>query len=193
MGSGTGGSWLKWIALALLLGVIGLGVKAIWFDQQRYLVPAAIVPEGANLGRVKWHAVPAHLGVIGQSYLDASVRPRGYALATLFPGRLVAKDQIGSFSPESLVRVVVVNKTQLGSGIRSGAIVAIWASARLQSNQFGAPKRLVDRATVSRVIKSSAMFGSQNQQVEVLIPPIETPAVLDATASDSAIFLVARQ
>jgi hypothetical protein len=185
--------WVRWLVLALLVGVLGLGVKAIWFDQNRYLVPVGVVPEGSNLALEKWRSVPANLGVLGTKYLGAAAQPRGFALATLFPGRLVARSAVGSAAPGSLARVVVTNKTQLGSGIHPAATVAIWASQRLAMNQFDTPKRLVARATVSRVIKSSPMFGGQNQQVEVLIDPLQTPAVLSAMASDSAIFLVAQQ
>ncbi|MEN9737083.1 MAG: hypothetical protein RJA26_316 [Actinomycetota bacterium] len=185
--------WIRWVAVAVLVGVIGLGVKAIWFDQQRYLVPVSVIPEGSNLALEKWQSVPASLGVIGSRYLPATVRPRGFALETLFPGRLVQLTQLGSFAPESLSRVVVTNKTQLGSGIHPAASVQIWAAQRLLNNQFDAPKLLVRRATVSRIIKGAAMFGGQSQQAEVLIRPAQTAGVLAAMASDSAVFLVAEQ
>jgi len=187
------GGWVKWLAVAVVAGVVGLGVKSIWFDQQKYLVPTTVVPQGANLAKLQWRAAPANLGSLGGKYLAAGSRPTGYALTTLFPGHLVERADVGQFAPDSLARVVVINKTQLGSGIHSGADVAIWAAARLSGNQFDAPKKLVVHAKVARLIKASAMFGSQNQQVEVLIAPIETPAVLEAMASDSAVFLVAQQ
>lgn len=185
--------WVKWLAIAIVAGVLGLGAKAVWFDQQRYLVPVSVVPEGAKLQTVQWRAVPASLGALGGQYVTAAKAPRGFALSTLFPNKLVQVSQLGAFAPDSLARVVVTNKTQLGSGVHAGAAVAIWSAQRLQANQYDAPKRLVAHAQVSRVIKNSAMFGAQSQQVEVLIQPIQTPAVLQAMASDSAIFLVAQQ
>ena len=189
----AGNGWIKWAAVAVLVGIIGLGVKAIWFDQQRYLVPVSVIPEGSNLALEKWRAVPAGLGSLATNYLPANQRPRGFALETLLPGRLVDRRLLGAFAPETLARVVITNKTQLGSGVHSGAKVAIWAAQRLASNQFDAPKLLAAHSVVSRVIKGSAVFGGQNQQVEVLIKPIQTSAVLAAMASDSAVFLVAQQ
>jgi hypothetical protein len=188
-----GNSWVKWLALALLLALLGLGVKAIWFDQKRYLVPASVIPQGSNLALEKWQAVPASLGYLGGGYLAADAKPRGYALATLFPKKFVQLSDIGHYAPQSLARVVVTNKTQLGSGVHSGASVQVWAATKLANNQFDIPKELVESARVARVIKGSAVFGSQNQQVELLIDPSQTAAVILAMSSDSAIFLVATQ
>jgi hypothetical protein len=71
--------------------------------------------------------------------------------------------------------------------------VAVWAAERLQNNQFDAPKQIVSSAVVARVLKQQAMFSAASQQVELMISPIQTPIVLSAMATDSAIFLVAQQ
>ena len=184
---------LRWIAGLLVVGIMGLGVKAIWFDSQGYLVPARVIPVGANLASEKFRLVHINLGQLGGAYLNGSDQPAGYAQSTLAAGQLVTKSSISSWAPATVERIVVTNKTQLGSGVHPGARVSIWSAKRLENNQFDVPKRLVAAATVSRVIKGSAVFGSQNQQVEVLVNPIQTPALLAAMSSDSPIFLVAEQ
>lgn len=183
----------RWIALALVAGVLGLGVKAIWFDSRVYLVPARVIPVGANLASEKFRVLHVNLGQVGGAYLSGAGHPRGFAQATLAAGLLIRRSDISAWAPSSVERIVVTNKTQLGSGVHAGAAVSVWSAQRLDNNQFGAPKRLVGRATVSRVIKGSAVFGSQSQQVEILVQPIQTPAVLEAMASESPIFLVAEQ
>ena len=185
--------WKNWLAALLVAGILGLGVKTIWFDTTGYLVPDGVIPVGANLATEHFKVVRLSLGSISGNYLTSSSQPVGYASATMAPGQLIAKTSLSSFPPESISRLVVTNKTQLGSGIRSGATVSVWTSKRLASNQFDAPSRLVSRAVVSKVIKNSAVFGGQNQQVEILVKPIQAPAILAAMASDSPIFLVAEQ
>lgn len=183
----------RWLSVAIAVGIIGLGVKAIWFDSQGYLVPTRSIPVGANLANEKFRLIHINLGQIAGSYLSNANAPKGFAQTTLTAGQLVSKTSISPWAPATVERIVVTNKTQLGSGVHAGARVSIWSAKRLENNQFDVPKRLVAHATVARVIKGSAVFGSQNQQVEVLVNPTQTPALLAAMASESPIFLVAEQ
>ncbi len=177
------------VALALIVVV----AKYFIFDQQRYLVPSRTVAPGEPLDRVDWDTVSANLGNLAGHYLPALNPPHGYAAQTLASGQLVPKASVARLQPGSFARLVISTKTQLGLGIRTGAKVAIWASEKLQNNQFDAPKRIVANAVVARVLKQQIMFSSGSQQVELMISPIQTPIVLSAMASDSAIFLVAGQ
>lgn len=185
--------WKTWLVAALVAGILGLGVKTIWFDTQGYLVPDGVIPVGANLATEHFKVVRLSLGRISGNYLNSSSHPVGYASSTMEAGQLIAKSKLSPYPPQTISRLVVTNKTQLGSGIRSGATVSVWSAQRLASNQFDAPKLLVGQALVSKVIKNSAVFGGQNQQVEILVKPIQAPAILEAMASDSPIFLVSQQ
>ena len=185
--------WKTWLVVALVAGILGLGVKTIWFDTKGYLVPDGVIPVGANLANEHFKVVRLSLGRISGSYLTSDKHPVGFAMSTMESGQLIAKSKLSPYPPESISRLVVTNKTQLGSAIRSGAEVSVWSAQRLAGNQFDAPKRLVARAVVSKVIKNSAVFGGQNQQVEILVKPIQAPAILAAMASDSPLFLVAQQ
>lgn len=182
---------LTGVVVALALAV--LGAKFFILDQQHYLVPSRAVAPGEPLDRVSWNTVNANLGTLASHYLPADRKPQGYARQALSAGQLVPLVSTARLQPGTFARLVVTTKTQLGQGIRTGAKVAIWTSEKLQNNQFDAPKRIVANAVVARVLKQQAMFSSASQQVELMIAPIQTPIVLSAVATDSAIFLVALQ
>ncbi|MEN9989673.1 MAG: hypothetical protein RL508_652 [Actinomycetota bacterium] len=181
------------VVVGVLLLAALISVKVFWLDQQRYLVPAQTIPAGANLAQASWRVVPANLGSLGVGYLSGTTTPRGYALQPLPVNNLVARASVVATAPSALSRLVITTKTQLGRSVHAGSRVAIWSAQRLENNQFDVPKRLVALASVARVTKASGVFASTNQQVEVLIDPLQTPAVLAAMASDSPIFLVAAQ
>ena len=191
--SGTGISWKNLLSLVLLVAILGLGIKIVWFDTTSYLVPTSVVPVGSRLSAEKFRSVRLNLGQLGGHYLKAGKTPAGFASKTLQPNQLIATSSLSASAPETVARVVVTNKTQIGSGVHAGGEVSIWSARRLANNQFDVPKRLVAKAVVSKVIKNSAVFGGQNQQVEVLVAPLQAPAILAAMASDSPIFLVALQ
>lgn len=190
---GTNRNLLRTTVAVVCVVIALLVAKYFLFDEQRYLVPNHAVAPGEPLANVSWHSVAANLGSLGGSYLNAAGKPSGYAIASLASGQLVPKDSISPLEPGSLARVVVTTKTQLGHSIRTGAKVAVWSAPKLANNQFDAPKKIVANAIVARVLKQQAMFSAQSQQVELMISPIQTPVVLSAMASDSAIFLVADQ
>jgi len=188
-----GNGWLKPMLALVLAAVIGLAVKFIWFDQGSYLVPVNQVPVGANLAREQWRVVHASLGQLSPEYLSAGTRPSGFATAPLGPGQLVDRANIGRFAPETIARIVVTNKTQLGSGVKPGAVVSVWSSQKLAQGLVDTPKRIIERATIGKVLTGSGVFSTQNQQVEVLVDQAQTAQLLEAVATDSPIFLVAQQ
>lgn len=189
---GAAGKFPKLVIAVIVLAILAIGVKVIFLDQSRYLVPAQTVPQGASLATVSWNEVSANLGAIGAQYLPAGVRPMGFAAADLGAGQLVPNAAISHLSPQQLSRVVVTSKTQLSQNVVAGARVTVWAAKKVQMS-YDPPQLLVGSAKVARVVKATGVFASQNQQVELLVDPIDAPVLLDAMASDSAIFLVAGQ
>lgn len=183
----------KLAAVVVLAALLALCIRLFVLDQQHYLVPDRAVAAGESLNQVSWNSVSANLGNLHVRYLLASKRPAGFASQTLEAGQLVPNSSISPLKPGQIARVVVSTKTQLGQGIRTGAKVAIWSAEKLQNNQFDAPRKIVANAVVARVIKQQGMFSAASQQVELMIPPIQTPIVLSAMATDSTIFLVAVQ
>ena len=189
---GGSGNLGKYVLAALLIAALAIGVKVVFLDQTRYLVPGRTVPQGSSLATVPWNEVSANLGSLSSNYVAAGVAPSGFAAEDLGRGQLVPKTSIGPWTPQQLSRVVITSKTQLSQNVVPGARVAVWAARKMQ-NTFDAPKLLVDSAKVAQVVKPANVFAGQSQQVELLVDPIDTPALLDAMASDSAIFLVAKQ
>lgn len=190
---GTSALAIRILAGLLVVAALGLGAKAIWFDQTRYLVAHRVVPIGANLAHEKWDEVGISLGKLAGSYLQGGKTPTGFAQATIGAGQLVPLSAVGKRAPETRARLVLTNKTALGSGVRSGAEVSIWSTRRISAGVLDAPRRLVAKATVARIIKGGEVFGGQSQQVEVLVTPMQAPLLLEAMASESPIFLVAGQ
>jgi hypothetical protein len=177
---------------AVALVAVAIGVKFAFLDQSRYLVPGQTVPQGASLATVSWSEVSANLGAIGGEYLPAGSVPRGFAARDLMAGQLVPSAAVSQVSAQEFSRVVVTSKTQLSQNVVAGARVTVWAAKRVL-NTYEPPKLLVGSAKVAQVVKATGVVARQNQQVELLVNPLEEPAVLDARAGDSAIFLVARQ
>lgn len=189
---GAAGKFPKFVIGVVVFAILALGAKLIFLEQTRYLVPGQTVPQGSSLATVSWNEVSANLGAIGGQYLPAGVRPVGFAAADLGAGQLVPKTAVSHTSPEQLSRVVVTSKTQLSQNVVAGAKVTVWAAKKVQMS-YDPPQLLVGAAKVARVVKATGVFASQNQQVELLVDPIDAPVLLDAMASDSAIFLVAGQ
>lgn len=174
------------------VAAIAVGIKFAFLDQTRYLVPGQTVPQGSSLATVSWSEVSANLGAVGGQYLLAGSLPRGFAATDLVAGQLVPSSSVTQVSAEKLARVVVTSKTQLSQNVVAGARVSVWAAKRVL-NTYEPPQLLVGSAKVAQVVKATGVFASQNQQVELLVSPLDAPAILDAMAGDSAIFLVARQ
>jgi len=178
--------------VAISVVAVAIGIKFAFLDQSRYLVPGQTVPQGASLATASWSEVSANLGAIGGQYLLAGSVPRGFATTDLVAGQLVPSSAVSQVSAQNLSRVVVTSKTQLSQNVVPGARVTVWAAKRVL-NTYEPPQLLVSAAKVAQVVKATGVFASQNQQVELLVNPTEAPAILDAMAGDSAIFLVARQ
>lgn len=192
-GSSAKSRLIKYSSIGLVLAAALLCLKLFVLTQQPYLVPVHTIAEGESLSGQKWHQTNLNLGALGGKYLGGTKTPSGYAVVSLPAGELVSKAQVTSVTPGDFVRLVVTSKTEIGSSIRAGSIVAIWSTARLSGNQFDVPKRLAGAVSVIRRVKQQGVFASKSQEVEVLINPIQAPAVISAMASDSPIFLLAEQ
>ena len=190
--SSTKAKYLKLSAAALVVIVAAVCLKIFVFNQQQYLVPVHTIALGESLESQQWRVANLTLGPLGKRYLTARDKPSGYANEPIYAGNLVAKATISAAAPTDFVRLVVTSKTALGNSIHAGSVVAIWSAARLSGNQFDVPKRLAGAVSVTRLVKQQGVFASKAQDVEILINPLQAPAVISAMASDSPIFLVAQ-
>jgi hypothetical protein len=192
-GSSSKARYLKISGIGLVVVVVAVCLKFFVFNQQQYLVPVHTIAMGESLETQKWRVANLSLGSMGVRYLKGTVKPRGFASQPIYAGDLVARSAISGVAPSEFVRLVVTSKTALGASIHAGSIVAIWSAERLSGNEFDAPKRLAGAVSVARVVKQQGVFASKAQDVEVLINPLQAPAVISAMATDSPIFLVAQE
>jgi hypothetical protein len=192
-GSSSKARYLKISGIGLVVVVVAVCLKFFVFNQQQYLVPVHTLAMGESLDSQTSRVANLSLGSMGVRYLKGTVKPRGFASQPIYAGDLVARSAISGVAPSEFVRLVVTSKTALGASIHAGSIVAIWSAARLSGNEFDAPKRLAAAVSVTRVVKQQGVFASKAQDVEVLINPLQAPAVISAMATDSPIFLVAQE
>jgi hypothetical protein len=192
-GSSTKAKYLKFGGVGLVVVAAAFCLKFFVFNQQQYLVPVHTIAMGESLDSQEFRVANLSLGPLGSKYLHGRTKPHGYASQPIFAGNLVARAAISATAPADFVRLVVTSKTALGTAIHAGSIVAIWSAARLTGNEYDVPKRLAGAVSVARVVKQQGVFASKPQEVEVLINPLQAPAVISAMATDSPIFLVAQE
>ena len=180
-----------WVVLTVIFAVGVLAAKALFFDGTGYWRVTTDVPPGSPLAAAGLEQVQLNLGQSAANYLTGP-KPSGYLVAGLRAGDLLPVSAVTHQVPGEQVRVVVTSKTELAKAIRGGARVDIWA-ARKNLNEYDPPTLLVHRAGVVGVVEQKGMFASSHQQVEVQLASDDAPALLDALASDSAIFLVPLQ
>ena len=163
--------------------------KVLFFSGQTYLVLTEDLTAGAPIAQAKFTQVQAQLGALGATYLAAGERPKGYAGHTILAGSLIARTDLIGKPPEGFTRVVVASKTPVSKVVRVGSLVQVWSVKRVD-NELQAPVLLAEQASVAQLIKPEGVFGSQNQQVDLLVDNVAAPAILDSVAADAALFLV---
>ncbi len=181
----------SWVVATVLVAAAAIAIKVLVFDGTGYWVVTTDLPAGSQLTEENLAKVQLQLGTVGSNYL-AGNRPTGYVAVGVAAGQLLAKGAVTSAQPGALVRVVVTSKTDLAGSVRGGAVVDIWAARKVE-NQFEPPALLVEEAGVVEIVKAKGVFSGTKQQVEVQVPAVDAPVLLDAVATDSAIFLVPRQ
>lgn len=192
-GASTKSKIIKYSVVLISLAVIGVFLKFTVLNRQAYLVPVHTIAMGDSLEGQQWRSVNLNLGPLASRYFDSARQPTGFALQALASGNLIAKTSVTSVRPNDFVRLVIASKTELTAAVHPGSIVSIWSSERLSGNQFDVPKRLAAAVSVTKLLKQQGVFSSKSQQVEVLINPLQAPAVMAAMATDSPIFFVSQE
>lgn len=180
-----------WVVAFIALAAVAVAVKVLVFDGTGYWVVTTDLPAGSALSPANLTKVNLQLGSLRDGYLSGEL-PTGFVTSGLRAGQLLPMGAVSAAQPGDLVRVVVTSKTDLAGSVSGGAVVDIWAAHKVD-NQFEAPALLVESAGVVEVVKAKGVFSGNKQQVEVQVPASDAPILLDAVATDSAIFLVPRQ
>lgn len=180
------------LAIATVLSVaIGIAVSSIWFltQNQTYWAVAEPAEIGENLEELKLMRVTADFKSTQVSYLATDRLPTGYLSEPLQAGQLIPLQSISTTAVGSYSAVVVPVKSSLSVKTVAGTTVQVWVASRFGSD-FAPATLLIDKAVMIGRVGSESVFKSENLEVELQIPSEAVMAMLDAVATDSAIYLV---
>jgi hypothetical protein len=160
---------------------------------------AGDLPPGRALADGDLQVVRVRLGAGTAAYLSAvSAPPAGSVLLRpLTSGELVPVSAVGPASTWTRRPVSVPVAGQVPEGVRVGARVDLWSSARdtaagpAGSSTYRPPVRLAAAAEVFSVAAPGRGLGAvQGSAVQVLLGEQELPAALDALANGARLTLV---
>lgn len=177
------------IALIAALAAATTTWLVTFSQEQKYWVLVEDAPLGAQLSKLDLAQVSANLLTNQAGYLTTAKRPDGFLTRSVQAGELLSDSAITSEPIGSFARVVIPSSSSLPSTVVSGADVQIWVASRVGAD-FDVAAQLLQSAQVVRAVESDGIFKSQQQLVEVQVVAETLPALLDALASDSAIYLV---
>lgn len=186
------------VGLLIVLASVALGARVVAAADDTVPVYAAVTTlvTGRTLVAGDLTVVRVRLGSAASSYLDArSPLPAGVtALRTIGARELIPVSAIGSSRRLTTRPVTVPLEGSPPEGVRAGARVDVWSSARdpvAGATVFRAPQRLAEVAEVSAVTGvGEGLSLSRGSSVQVLLGESELKAVLDALANGARIALV---
>lgn len=183
---------VRYIAPALITAV-ALGVMG-WFvihqQGETYWVVTTDAPVGAKLSDLPLSKVSAHFAPTQKLYLDSETYPSGYLSQPIHAGELLSVANVSDNPSTGLSRVVVSTENALSASIIASSKVQVWVATRA-GNDFGPASMLLENASVVRRVEPDTVFKQQAQLVELQVADESLPALLDAMATNSAIFLIA--
>lgn len=188
-----------WADARFFLGLvlIAASVAGVWFvvaaaRQTTPVLAAAhtIVPgDAVDAGSVR--VVDVALGVNGPVYLDPDDVESGLiATRTIGEGELVPVAALGEAGTADTTSIVVHSSTDVPGAVDTGSVVEVWAAAREDDGDLGAPEILVADAVVARVARDDAVIGGSAVSLELVIPREDVSAALAAISTDAAISVI---
>lgn len=186
------------VGLLIVLASVALGARVVAAADDTVPLYAArsTLVTGHPLSPADLIVVRVRLGEGVADYLPAhSPIPVGAALLhTLGPGELVPVSAIGTASSLRLRPVTILLDGAPPAGLRAGARVDVWSSARdpvAGGTAYKPPTRLAEAAEVSAVNSAKDGFAlAQGGSAQVLLGPSALPAALDALANGARVVLV---
>jgi hypothetical protein len=186
------------VGLLIVLASVALGARVVAAADDTVPVYAAhgTLVTGHPLTTADLTVVRVHLGVGAAPYLRAQSPPPAGAvlLRTLGAGELVPVSALGQAAGLAVRPVTVPLDGTPAAGLRAGAKVDVWSSARdpaAGATAYKAPVRLAQAAEVSAVTTGEGSLSvSTGGSVQVLLGETELPAVLDALANGARLVLV---
>jgi SAF domain len=187
------------VGVLLVLASVALGTMVVATADETTPVLAAAtgLGPGHRLVDGDLRVVRARLSGPVADYLkaDAALPDGAVVLRPLGAGELVPASAVGP--PAALTRrpVAITVTTPLPDGVRPGAQVDLWASARDPAATAGAayraPVRLAVGAQVSAVtVPEGGLTTGSGSAVQVLVAQSELATVLDALANEARLAVV---
>ncbi|MFM6980313.1 MAG: hypothetical protein ACKOWE_02790 [Micrococcales bacterium] len=181
------------VVTAAIASILAIAAAGLWFfqsQQQTYWVVNVDAPAGSNLAELPLRQLPANLAEASKFYLAGNAKPTGFLLQPLEAGQLIATSNLSETKLGDTSKVVVSITNKLTSTIHATTQVQVWVATRFGS-ELAPATVLIEQAEVVRAVESDSMFQQSNPEVELQVPTDSLPALLDAMASESAIYLVA--
>lgn len=192
LGKRTNSKLLLWViaGLVLMVAIAISALRILAVPTQHYWVVTKDVPANASLADVELRPVSLDLGTSESAYLASAQRPEGYASRAITAGEILSATAFAATANQDVSRLALELSTAISSNLRAGSIVEIWAAQKLGTD-FAPVELLVPQAQVVNLAEAGTHFESENPKVEVEVDQLSLPAVLDAVATGSAIYLVA--
>jgi hypothetical protein len=186
------------VGLLIMLASVALGARVVAAADDTVPVYAAnaTLVTGHPLTTADLTVVRVHLGGGSAPYLRAQSPPPADAvlLRTLGVGELVPVSALGRASALAVRPVTVPLDGVPAAGLRAGARVDVWSSARdpaAGATAYKAPVRLARAVEVSAVTTGEGSLSvATGGSVQVLLGESELPVVLDALANGARLVLV---
>ena len=131
------------------------------------------------------------LGAAADLYLSPPKTPDLLVIQTILAGELVALSAVGESSGELMTSVVVDVPGRLAARVVSGSVVDVWSARATGPGEYAPPTILVAQAVVVRIVEPSGIIAADNgQSVELLVPKVNVPGVLEAIMNGDALAIV---
>lgn len=188
------------VGLVIVLASVALGARVVAAldDSVPVLAAARTLPAGTVLATQDLRVVRVRLAEAAPAYVSAAGPPAAGSvlLRSVSQGELLPAAAVGPPQSLTLRPVAVPVTAPLPEGLRVGAAVDVWSSARdttagAASGAFRPPARIAAGAQIAAVTAEAGQLGvTRNASVQVLLPEKELTLVLDALANGAKVALV---
>jgi hypothetical protein len=181
------------IGLFLVLASVAIGARVVAAADHTVPVYAArtTLATGTPLRAGVLEVVRMRVTGSRAQYLDAraAVPPGQVVLRTIGAGEVLPRSAIAPADQMDERPVSIPMDTAPPTGLSTGGLVDVWASEKAadeSADSYRQPALIAQRVEVFHVDSpDTSLSGQQAGAVEVLLPPEDLPAVLDALANDA--------
>lgn len=183
------GILLVLVSVFAVVGIVRAGDRT-----QAYLAAAHDIRVGETVKPEDLRTVDVSLADAGEGYLprDAQLAEGAVATQPIFSGQLIPRSSIGA--ADSLHRKpmsLTLPRDQTG-GLEVGQSVDVWVTDQAQAGQDTPdPARAVTGSEIARITRDDTAIGGSDQvTVQVLVEEEDLPSLIRASASDARVTLV---